>query len=176
MLLARVKIKNFLPEERGTPSPGPLPPEPWPCHIPSKLLMLLILTEMQLKRFKKQKSPTQGKGTPLSSDHNPLQPWPFAYAKYPIDVPYFNLLYRALYSFNYYKKKLKSGRKMRLARFLNQKFSYPVKGDIPSFGYPSQPQSFAVRHVPRILLMFSYSNLYLSFCKELCMVKLLQKG
>ena len=95
MLLARVKIKNFLPEERGTPSPGPLPPEPWPCHIPSKLLMLLILTEMQLKRFKKQKSPTQGKGTPLSSDHNPLQPWPFAYAKYPIDVPYFNLLYRA---------------------------------------------------------------------------------
>ena len=120
--------KKFLPEERGTPSPGPLPPEPWPCHIPSKLLMLLILTEMQLKRFKKQKSPTQGKGTPLSSDHNPLQPWPFAYAKYPIDVPYFNLLYRALYSFNYYKKKLKSGRKMRLARFLNQKFSYPVKG------------------------------------------------
>ena len=68
------------------------------------VLMLLILTEMQLKRFKKQKSPTQGKGTPLSSDHNPLQPWPFAYAKYPIDVPYFNLLYRALYGFNYYKK------------------------------------------------------------------------
>ena len=64
MLLARVKIKNF-PRSLG------------PCDIPSKLLMLLILTEMQLKRFKKQKSPTQGKGTPLSSDHNPLQPWPF---------------------------------------------------------------------------------------------------
>ena len=129
MLLARVKIKNFLPEERGTPSPGPLPPEPWPCHIPSKLLMLLILTEMQLKRFKKQKSPTQGKGTPLSSDHNPLQPWPFAYAKYPIDVPYFNLLYRALYGFNYYKKIKKwsenaSGKIFKSKIFLSRERGY----------------------------------------------------
>ena len=139
--------------------------------------MLLIPTEMQLKRFKKQKSPTQGKGTPLSSDHNPLQPWPFGPLHMPSTLLMFLILtfYTELYMVSITTKKLKSGLKMRLARLLNKKISYPGKGDIPSYGSPSQPQSFAVRHVPRILLMFSYSNLYLSFCKELCMVKLLQK-
>ena len=60
---------------------------------------------MRLVRFKNQKIFTQGKGTPLSLDHHPMQPWPFK-----------------------------------------------------------------TWHKPSMLLMFSYSNLYLPFYKELGML------
>ena len=110
-----------------------------PCHLPSKLLLLLILTEKQLKRFKKQKSPTQGKGTPLPLDHNPLQPWPFGSLHMPSTLLMFLILtfYTEHCMVSITTKALKSGLKMRLARCINQKFSYPGKGDIPSFGSPS---------------------------------------
>ena len=139
--------------------------------------MLLILTEMQLKRFKKQKSPTQGKGTPLSSDHNPLQPWPFGSLHMPSTLLMFLILtyYTELYMVSITTKKIKKWSENAPSKIFKSKIFLFRERGIPSFGSPSQPQSFVVRHVPRILLMFSYSNLYLSFCKELCMVKLLQK-
>ena len=97
-----------------------------PCHIPSKLLLLLILTEKQLKRFKKQKSPTQ-------------QPWSFGSLHMPSTLLMFLILtfYTEHCMVSITTKALKSGLKMRLARCINQKFSYPGKGDIPSFGSPS---------------------------------------
>ena len=42
--------------------------------------------------FKKQKSPTQGKGMPLPSDHNPLQPWPFGSLHMPSTLLMFLIL------------------------------------------------------------------------------------
>ena len=58
--------QKFPTQGKGTPlSLDHFPRSLGPCHLPSKLLLLLILTEKQLKRFKKQKSPTQGKGTQL---------------------------------------------------------------------------------------------------------------
>ena len=39
-----------------------------------------------------------------------------------------------------------------------------------------QPWPFRPRHVPSTLLMFSYSNLYLTFYKELCMVLITTKA
>ena len=120
MHLARVKIKNFLHRERGHPTGTPLsldhfPRSLGPCHIPSKLLLLLILTEKQLKRFKKQKSPTQGKGTPLLSDHNPLQPWPFGSLHMPSTLLMFLILtfYTEHCMVSITTKALKSGLKMQ---------------------------------------------------------------
>ena len=79
--------------------------------------------------LKNQKSPTQGKRTPFHHP-NPLQPWPFAYAKYAIDVPYFNLLYRSLYGFNYYKSIKKwsenaSSKVYKSKIFLSRERGYP---------------------------------------------------
>ena len=132
-----VKNKKFsYPGKEDTPFPGPLSLQPWACHILSNLLLLLILTEMQLKMFKKQKSPTQGKGMPLPSDHNPLQPWPFGSLYMPSTLLMFliSTFYTKLCMVSITTKALKSGLKMRLARCINQKISYPGKGDIPSFG------------------------------------------
>ena len=85
--------KKFPTRGKGTPLLlDHFPRSLGPCHIPSKLLLLLILTEKQLKRFKKQKSPTQGKGMPLPSDHNPLQPWPFGSLHMPSTLLMFLIL------------------------------------------------------------------------------------
>ena len=96
-----------------------------PCHIPSKLLLLLILTEKQLKRFKKEKSSTQGKGTPLPSDHNPLQPWPFGSLHMPSTLLMFLILtfYTEHCMVSITTKALKSGLKMqdlKIKNFPNQ--------------------------------------------------------
>ena len=65
---------------KGTPlSLDHFPRSLGPCHLPSKLLLLLILTEKQLKRFKKQKSPTQ-------------QPWPFGSLHMPSTLLMFLIL------------------------------------------------------------------------------------
>ena len=56
---------------------------------------------------------------------------------------------------------------MRLARFKNQIFSYPEKGDIPSPGpHPLQPWLFVPWQIPSMLSMFLILPLY----PELCMV------
>ena len=57
-------------------------------------------------------------------------------------------------------KVLKSGLKMRLARFINKKISYPGKGDIPSLWTPSH----------------TALALYLAFYKDLCMVLITTKA
>ena len=100
MCLARFKNQKFSSPEKGDiPSPGPHPLQPWlfvPWHIPSMLLMFLILPfypelcmvstttkalksglKMHLARFKIENFPTQGKGTSLHLDPHPMQPQPF---------------------------------------------------------------------------------------------------
>ena len=78
--------------------------------ITSKALKIGL--KMHLERLKNQKFSTQGKGTPLPLDPNPhsLALWALPNTKYSIDVAHHNLLFRALYGFNYFKK-VKSGLK-----------------------------------------------------------------
>ena len=62
--------------------------------------------KLRLARFENLKFSYLGKVDISSPGPYPLQPWPSVPwhigTKYAIVVPYFNLLYRALYGFNYY--------------------------------------------------------------------------
>ena len=130
MLKSCLKIASSKGQNKKYPGKGALLPldhfpcSLGPCDIPSKLLMLLILTEMQLKRFKKQKSPTQGKGTPLSSDHNPLQPWPFGSLHMPSTLLMFLILtyYTELYMVSITTKKIKKWSENAPSKIFKSKF------------------------------------------------------
>ena len=68
-------------------------------------------------------------------------------------------------------KALKIGLKMHLERFKNQQL--PMQGmrtPLLLDPHPLQPSPFGSWHIPSMLLIFSYSNLYLTFHKVLCMV------
>ena len=68
---------------------------------------------------------------------------------------------------------LKSGLKMHLEKFKNEKFSYPGKVDTLSPGpHPLQHWSFVPWHIPSMLLM----SLVLPFYPNLCMVSITTKA
>ena len=98
---------------------------------------------MRLARFKNLKFSYPEKGDIPSPGPHPLQPWLFV----PLNIPSMLLMflilpfYPELCMVATTTKALKSGLKLRLARFKNQKFSYPGKGDIPSLGSPSNAAS-----------------------------------
>ena len=98
---------------------------------------------MRLEKFKNEKFSYLGKvNTPFPGPH-PLQPWLFVPWHIPSMILMFLILpfYPELCMVSTTTKALKSGLKMRLARFKNRKFSYPGKGDIPSLGSPSNAAS-----------------------------------
>ena len=130
----KLRLKRFknqkipYPGKGNTPSPGPPPQQPWlfrPWQIPSTLLVFAYSKLLwraffgfnNYKSFKKwsenafrevqnKKFPTQGKGTLLPQDPIPtaLALWASPHTMYTIDVAYSNLLFRALYGFDYYKR------------------------------------------------------------------------
>ena len=172
MHLERVKTINFIPQERGHPFPWTTSPAAlglttyqvrfWDAfsNLFNRALYGTITEQelksglkMQFNRFKNKKPPTQGKRTPIHNP-NPLQPWPFG----PLHMPSMLLMfliqtsYTDLCMVSITTKVLKSGLKMRLARFINKKSFYPGKGDIPSFWTPS----------------YTALAIYLAFYKDLC--------
>ena len=98
---------------------------------------------MRPARFKNQIFSYPEKGDIPSPGPHPLQPWLFVPWHIPRMLLMFLILpfYPELCMVSTTTKALKSGLKMRLARFKNQKFSYPGKGDIPSLGSPSNAAS-----------------------------------
>ena len=92
--------------------------------------------------------------------------WALPHTKHAIDVAYSNLLLRALYGFNYYKR-VENWSEMRLERFKNQQLlTKGVRTPLPLDPHPPQPWPFGSWHIIDV----SYSYLYLTFYKDLCMV------
>ena len=182
--------------------PHPLQPSTFGSwHIPSMLLIFsysnLYLTfhkvlcmvwiatialksglKMCLEKFKNENLPTRGRWTPLPLDPILYSLGPLCLGTYHIHY-WCSLFQPFIQSFVWFlitTKALKSGLKMRLARFKNQKFPTQGKGtSLPLDPHPLQPWLFLPRHVQVHYWCFPIPTFILPFIKSFVWFELLQK-